>query len=115
VGRTNDARERLVAELVAAGLAVVEDSRNARPGTVIVEPPVLTRSTFGGAGTQLVCEFTLYAVQPPPGNLDALKAQLELVDTVINTVPATAAAPTTYLVGSQELPAYSITVQYPAY
>jgi hypothetical protein len=115
VGRTNDARERLCAELTAAGIAVCEDSRNARPGVVVVEPPVLTRSTFGGAGTQLICEFTLYATAPPPGNLDALKAQLELVDAVINVVPATAAQPTEYVVGSQSLPAYSITVQYPAY
>lgn len=115
MGRTNDARERLCAELTAAGLVVCEDSRNVRPGVVVVEPPVLTRSTFGGAGTQLVCEFTLYCTAPPPGNLDALKAQLELVDTVINTVPATGAQPTDYVSGSQSLPAYSVTVQYPAY
>lgn len=115
MGRTNDARERLVEDLVEGGLIVVQDSRNVRPGVIVVEPPVLTTLTFGGTGTQLMCEFTLYATAPPPGNLDALIAQLELVDAVINVVPVVSAQPTEYVVGSQSLPAYSLTVQYPAY
>jgi len=111
VGRCNEARERLVETLEDASLVVVSDARNIRPGCVIIDPPTITRST----PTQISMEFIVTAVQPPPGNLDALIALLNLVDLVIDATGATSANSTVYSAGGQELPAYQITVPWVGY
>lgn len=114
VGRLNASRESLSAKLTTAGLVVIDDPRNARPNSVMIDPPAVTTPSFGQPNATLFLEFTVTALAPPPGNLDALKALLDTVDTVLDTVAVLSANPSVYTVGNQELPAYSITVNYPA-
>ena len=111
MARINDARLRLVSALTAAGITVVSDARNIRPGVVIIDPPDITRSTTN----QLELSFPLNVVMPPPGNLDALIPLLDLMDKVIDATSATSATPTVYSTGGQELPAYTVTVPWVAY
>lgn len=114
VGRLNASREALSAQLTAAGLVVVDDPRNARPNCVMINPPAVTTPSFGQPNATLFLEFQVDALCPPPGNLDALKSLLETVDTVMDTVAVLSATPSVYTVGNQELPAYTINVNYPA-
>lgn len=111
MARINDARQRLVDKLTAANITVVSDSRNIRPGVVVIDPPDIQRSTTN----QLTLSFPLNVVMAPPGNLDALVPLLDLVDKVIDATSATSAAPTVYTAGGQELPAYTVTVPWVAY
>lgn len=111
MGRTNDARLRLVDTLTAANITVVSDARNVRPGVVVIDPPDVTRSTTN----QLSLTFSVNVVMAPPGNLDALIPLLDLLDQVIDATSATSATPTVYSVGGQELPAYTVTVPWVAY
>ena len=112
MSRIVDARTRIVSALEDAGLKVVTDSRNARPLTVLVDPPTMTRSTASGIGSQVQLEFILTALAPPPGNLDALNWLSATVDTItsISNVAAMSATPGVYSVGGQELPCYTVTV-----
>jgi len=112
MGRIIDARTRLVNDLAAAGLTVVTDPRNARPLSVLVEPPTMSRGSASGTGSQVLLEFVLTVLAAPPGNLDSLNWLSDTVDTITNiaTVAAINAAPGVYTVGSQELPAYTVTV-----
>lgn len=114
MGRLNNARQALSAELTAAGLVVVDDPRNARPNAVIIDPPSVNTPSFGQPNATLYLEFQVTALSVPPANLDALKALLDTVDTVLNTVAVLSANPSVYQVGNQELPAYTINVNYPA-
>lgn len=111
MARINDARQRLVTLLTTANITVVSDSRNIRPGVVIIDPPDVQRST----NNQLTLSFPLNVVMAPPGNLDALVPLLDLVDKVIDATSATSATPTVYTAGGQELPAYTVTVPWVAY
>ena len=111
MGQTNDARDCLVALLVDQGITVVVDARDIRPMTVVVDPPTITRSSTN----QWSLSFPLNVVMPPPGNLDALIALLNLVDRVMLATSATDASPTVYTAGNQELPAYTVTVPWVAY
>lgn len=113
-GRLNSSRESLSAKLTAAGLVVIDDPRNARPNAVIINPPTVTTPSYGQPNATLFLEFQVDALCPPPGNLDALKALLDAVDVVMNTVAVISAVPSVYTVGNQELPSYTITVNYPA-
>lgn len=113
-GRLNTSRESLSAKLTAAGLVVIDDPRNARPNAVIINPPTVTTPSYGQPNATLFLEFQVDALCPPPGNLDALKALLDAVDVVMNTVAVISAVPSVYTVGNQELPSYTITVNYPA-
>lgn len=117
MGRILDARTRLVNALTAANLAVVTDPRDARPRTVIIDPPTMTRSTGSGLGSQVMLEFNCTVVAAPPGNQDALDWLSDAVDTItsISTVAATQATPGIYSVGGQELPCYTITVMTVGY
>ena len=111
MGQTNDARVRLVTALTTAGVTVVSDARDARPLSAIIDPPVITRSTTN----QTSLSFPVNVVMPPPGNLDALIALLNLMDVVMLATGATDATPTVYSAGNQELPAYTVTVPWVAY
>lgn len=112
MGRIVDARDRLVTALETAGLKVATDARNARPLTVLVDPPTMTRSTASGTGSQVMLEFVITALAPPPGNLDALNWLSDTVDTITNiaNVAAMSASAGVYSVGGQELPCYTVTV-----
>jgi hypothetical protein len=111
MGAINDARLRLVTTLTNAGITVVSDSRNIRPGVVGIDPPEISRSTTN----QLELSFPVNVVMPPPGNLDSLIPLLDLMDLVISATSATSATPTVYSAGGQELPAYTVTVPWVAY
>lgn len=110
MGRLNNAYDALVSQLTDAGLTVVNDSRNARPGTVLVEPGSVTVSSINGA--QLLVEYPVIALAPPPGNADAMRKLNDMVDTIIDTVPAISAANGSW--GDTDLPAVTVTVNYPA-
>lgn len=112
MGSINTAYDLLCSALTTAGLTVVNDSRNARPGTVIVEPGSITVSSIRGG--QLLIDFPVVALAPPPGNADAMRALNDLVNTIIAAVPAVSAQSGSYSVGSQELPAVTVQVNYPA-
>lgn len=114
VGRLNNAREALSAKLSAAGLVVIDDPRNARPNAIMIDPPTVTTPSYGQPNATLFLEFVVTALCPPPGNLDALKALLNAVDAVMDTVAVLSANPSVYTVGNQELPAYTINVNFPA-
>lgn len=114
MGRLNNARDALSAELSAAGLVVIDDPRNLRPNAVMIDPPSVNTPSYGQPNATLYLEFQVTAVAPPPANLDALKKLLDTVDVVLNTVAVTNANPSVYSVGNQELPAYTINVNYPA-
>ena len=81
MGQTNTARLRLVTALTTAGVTVVSDARDARPLSAIIDPPNITRSSTN----QWSLSFPVNVVMPPPGNLDALIALLDVVDVVYNT------------------------------
>lgn len=116
MGAINDARDRLCAELAAAGLVVINDSRNVRPLGVIVSPPTINTPTLSSSAPQMMVEFQVTAVAPPPGNLDAEKYLCDIVDTLIRTVDVVNGTPTTYDNGdAQQLPAYVCNVNYLAY
>ena len=112
MGRILDARARIVTALSGAGLTVVTDPRNARPLSVIIDPPTMTRSTASGTGSQVMLEFNCIVLAAPPGNLDALNWLSNTVDTItsITNFAATQATPGVYTVGGQELPCYTVTV-----
>lgn len=117
MGRILDARTRLVNALTGAGLAVVTDPRDARPRTVIIDPPTMTRSTASGTGSQVMLEFNCTVVAAPPGNQDALDWLSDTVDTItsITNFAAVQANPGIYSVGGQELPCYTVSVMTVGY
>jgi hypothetical protein len=116
MGAINDARDRLCAELTAAGLVVINDSRNVRPLGVIVAPPTINTPTLSSSAPQMMVEFQVTAVAPPPGNLDAEVYLCNIVDTIIKTVDVVNATPGTYdNHDGQSLPAYICNVNYLAY
>jgi hypothetical protein len=116
MGAINDARDRLCAELAAAGLVVINDSRNVRPLGVIVSPPTINTPTLNSVSPQMMVEFQVTAVAPPPGNLDAEVYLCNIIDTIIKTVDVVNATPGTYDGNDgQTLPAYICNVNYLAY
>jgi len=104
-----DAINAVVSRITALGYVAVTDPRNARPLTVFVELP-----TFE-AYTSNVADITigLRVLGAPPGNQDATDYILTVADAlyadpglaIVRGVPSTAA------IGSQELPAYDLTVR----
>lgn len=110
MGRINNAFDALVSQLTAAGLTVVNDSRNARPGTVLVEPASV--SVVAIRGGQVMLEFPVIAMAPPPGNADAMRTLNDMVDKIIDTATATAAQNGSW--GDTNLPATTVTVMVAA-
>jgi hypothetical protein len=110
MGRLNNAYDSLCSALTTAGLVVVNDSRNARPGSVLVEPGAVTVSSIRGG--QLLVEYPVIALAPPPGNADAMRKLNDMVDVIIDAVPAISASAGSW--GDTELPAITVQVNYPA-
>jgi len=75
------AQSTLVASLTGLGLAVVTDSRNARPMTVFVEPPTFT--CFNNNIAEIT--FGLRILAAPPGNSDAEDYLITTADTIMNS------------------------------
>jgi len=112
MGRLNNALTALQTSLTNAGLTAVTDPRKVRPGVVLIDPSNIEVSSINGA--QLLLEFPVVCMAPPPGNIDALTKLNDLADVVIDAVPATSARAGSYAVGGQELPCITVTVHWPA-
>ena len=95
--------------ITALGLKPVTDPRNARPLTVFIELPTFTSFTSNVGDLT----FTLRVLAAPPGNQDAGDYLMTTIDTLMADagLAITAGQPTTAVIGSQELPAYDLTVR----
>lgn len=108
MGAMMDAYDELVAELNDLGLQATNDPRNLRPPAVIVDPPTIT--DINGNIFQL--RFPVVCVAPPPANLDAVRAALDMADSIIENInAATDGDPQIYTIGQTDLPAYRLTIQ----
>lgn len=95
--------------ITALGLKPVTDPRNARPLTVFVELPTFTSFTSNVGDLT----FTLRVLAAPPGNQDASDYLLTTIDTLMADagLAIVAGQPSLAIIGSQELPAYDLTVR----
>lgn len=95
--------------LAAANLVVVTDPRNARPMSVFVELPA------GRAFNENIVDVSirLRVLAAPPGNQDAADYLLTVFDTIhqLKTLAVTDFAPSTAIIGEQNIPAFDITVR----
>ena len=98
-----------VANVVTSrGYVAVTDPRNARPLTVFIELPTFNAFTYNVGDITL----TIRVLAPPPGNQDAGDYLLTAIDALMNSSLAiTGGQPTIAQIGSQELPAYDLTVR----
>lgn len=102
------AQGTLVASLSALGLKVVTDVRNARPITVLVDPPTFT--CFNNNIAEI--EFGVKVLAAPPGNSDAVDYLITTADTIMNSsISLIRGIPGVMLVGGQEVPTYDLTVR----
>ena len=106
-----DSLTRLAQALTTAGCTVITDSRNIRPGGVFIDPPTWRRESTG----QLLADYAVFVLVPPPGNLDALQAIFPTIDLIISATGATAGEPAKFETGGQQLPAYKLTVPWAVY
>ena len=113
VGPLNDVRTALATKITAAGYVPVIDARNARPLTVFIELPNITATTH----KVLDLTWTLRVLGAPPGNLDAVDWIITAVDTLIQVadLAIVGGSPSLAQIGTQELPAYDLTVRYGAH
>lgn len=94
--------------ITARGYVAVTDPRNARPLTVFIELPTFNAFTYNVGDITL----TIRVLAPPPGNQDAGDYLLTAIDALMNSSLAiTGGQPTIAQIGSQELPAYDLTVR----
>jgi hypothetical protein len=102
------AQGTLVASLSALGLKVVTDVRNARPITVLVDPPTFT--CFNNNVAEI--EFGVKVLAAPPGNSDAVDYLITTADTIMNSsISLIRGIPGVMLIGGQEVPTYDLTVR----
>lgn len=103
-----DAYSNVVTRLVAAGLTVITDPRNARPLAVFVELP--TAEAFNGNWVDVTIQMRILAA--PPGNQDSAEYLLTTADTIHNALGGiTSIGPSTALIGDQNIPAYDLTAR----
>ena len=102
-----EAWDTLVTQLGVAGLDVTRDPRNLRPPAVIVDPP----SILDVNGQIVRLTFPVVCVAPPPANLDAVRAALDMADVIVENVTTLDGEPQIYTIGQTDLPAYRLTVQ----
>lgn len=113
MGRTNTALTNLQTALNAAGLTCIMDPRQARPGVCIIDAQSVEVSSINGA--QLLLIVPVVALDRPPANLDATTRLNDMVDDIIDAVPAVSTRPGEYDVGGgQTLPAVFVDVHWPA-
>lgn len=94
--------------ITARGYVAVTDPRNARPLTVFIELPTFNAFTYNVGDITI----TIRVLAPPPGNQDAGDYLLTAIDALMNSSLAiTGGQPTIAQIGSQELPAYDLTVR----
>ncbi len=103
-----NAQSTLVASLTALGLKVVTDVRNARPITVLIEPPTFTCFNSNIADI----EIGIKILAAPPGNQDAADYLITTADTIMNSsISLIRGIPGVMLIGGQEVPTYDLTVR----
>lgn len=103
-----EAQATLVASLTALGLKVVTDVRNARPITVLVDPPTFT--CFNNNIAEI--EFGVKVLAAPPGNSDAVDYLITTADTIMNSsISLIRGIPGVMQIGGQEVPTYDLTVR----
>lgn len=94
--------------IIARGYVPVTDPRNARPLTVFIELPTFDAFTYNVGDITI----TIRVLAPPPGNQDSGDYLLTAIDALMNSSLAiTGGQPTIAQIGSQELPAYDLTVR----
>jgi len=103
-----ECRTAIVNALTALGVAVVTDPRNARPMTVMVNPPTFDSFTYNVGDIR----FELLILAAPPGNQDAEDYLITTADSIMasTTLAVTDGRPIAVTVGDQQIPAYSLTV-----
>jgi hypothetical protein len=102
------ARGTLAASLTALGVVVVTDPRNARPMTVLIEPPNFT--CFNSNIAEIT--FVLRILAAPPGNQDAEDYLITTADAIMNSsISLISGSPSLTSIGSQEIPSYDLTVR----
>jgi len=103
------AQTQLVASLTSLGLAVVTDPRNARPLTVLVNPPNVEVKNYNWVDIT----FSILICAAPPGNSDAVDYLLTVADDIASSpIVVIDANPDVAIVNNgQELPAYRMTVR----
>ena len=107
-GIFGQARATLVASLQALGLTVVTDVRNARPISVLVDPPTFT--CFNSNIAEI--EIGVKILAAPPGNQDSLDYLITTADTIMNSsISLIRGIPGVMQVGGQEVPTYDLTVR----
>ena len=108
-GMFAEAITAIAARITALNLVPVTDPRNARPMTVFIELPTFTSFT-SNVGDITV---TLRVLAAPPGTQDASDDLLTTIDTLMADagLAVVAGQPSLAIIGSQELPAYDLTVR----
>ena len=102
------AQATLVASLQGLGLAVVTDSRNARPMSVLVDPPTFT--CFNSNIAEI--EIGVQVLAAPPGNQDAVDYLISAADTIMDSdISLIRGIPGVMQIGGQEVPTYDLTVR----
>jgi len=108
-GMFAEARDAIATRITALGLVPVTDPRNARPLTVFIELPTFDSFTSNVGDIT----FTIRVLGAPPANLDTADYLLTTIDTLMADagLAIVAGQPTLAVIGSQELPAYDLTVR----
>jgi hypothetical protein len=103
-----DAQSTVVTTLTGLGLKVVTDVRNARPLTVLVDPPTFTAFNSNIADI----EIELKVLAAPPANQDQIDYLITTADTIMNSaLSLIRGIPGVMQIGGQEVPTYDLTVQ----
>jgi hypothetical protein len=107
-GIFTDTVDTVSASLTALGLKPVTDPRNARPLTVFVELPRFT--CFNNQIADITVDLRILGA--PPGNSDSANYILGVVDTIMDSpIAVVSGSPSLAQIGSQELPAYDLTIR----
>ena len=102
------AQATVVATLTGLGIKAVTDPRNARPMTVLVDPPTFT--AFNSNIAEI--EIDLKVLAAPPGNQDATDYLITTADTIMNSaLSLIRGIPGVILLSGQEIPTYDLTVR----
>ena len=103
-----EAQATVAASLTALGLVVVTDIRNARPMTVLIDPPTL--ETFNRNIGDIT--FSLKILAAPPANSDAVDYLISAADTIMDSeISVLRGAPGLLVAGEQNIPTYDLTVR----
>jgi hypothetical protein len=103
-----EAQGTLVTSLEGLGLAVVTDTRNARPMSVLVEPPTFT--CFNSNIAEI--EFGVKVLAAPPGNQDAANYLVTIADTIMDSsISLIRGTPGVVDIGGQAVPSFDLIVR----